>query len=142
VAVHTAGDTAEAARRYQAVLTADPTSPLAANNLASILSERGEQLDYAEQLATRALEQAPDAEIYDTLGSIQAKRSMFGAAAKNLERAVALQPQNADFHYRLGLAYLALSDPVRARHALDRAVRLNPRLAAARNTALITTPEP
>jgi tetratricopeptide (TPR) repeat protein len=142
VAEHTDGNLATAEERYRAILALDPKSPLAANNLASIFVERGEHLDYAEQLATTALTQLPDAEVFDTLGSVQAKRLMFGQAAKSFERAVALRPDNAQFHYRLGLVYLALSDGARAKATLDRAVRLDPQLANASRDALASMQTP
>jgi Flp pilus assembly protein TadD len=141
VAVHTAGNVVDAERRYQEILKIDPKSALAANNLASIYLERGENLDYAEQLAETALAQQPEAEIFDTLASIQSKRLMYGQAAKNFERAVALEPHNAAFQYRLGLAYLGMNDPTRARDALRKAAQLDPRLAAAVKAALSALPD-
>jgi tetratricopeptide (TPR) repeat protein len=140
VATHAAGATGDAERRYQAVLKNDAKSPLAANNLAAIYLERGENLDYAESLAASALAQLPDAEIFDTLGSIQAKRLMYGAAVKNLERAVALQPDNASFHYRLGLTYAAMSNAAAARAAFAKAAELDPRLTSATAAALASVP--
>ena len=133
VAVHTTGDLTEAERRYQDILKIDPKNPLAANNLAALYAEKGENLALAEQLATTAAEQLPDAEVFDTLGSIFYKRGTFGEAVKHFERAVALQPTNASFHYHLGLAYAASSDPQRAKVVLSKAVQLDPRLTAAKS---------
>jgi Flp pilus assembly protein TadD len=134
VIVHTTGDARDAERRYRDVLAIEPNAAVAANNLAALLLERGEDLASAEQLATTAVEQAPnDAEVLDTLGSIYYKRARYGLAIKHLEQAVAIEPDNALFHYHLGLAYAGGADPDRASDALRQAVRLNPRLAGARD---------
>jgi Flp pilus assembly protein TadD len=53
---------------------------------------------------------------------------------------VALQPHNAAFQYRLGLAYVGMSEPDRAREALTKAAALDPRLAGAVKTALAALP--
>jgi tetratricopeptide (TPR) repeat protein len=133
VAVHTAGDLADAERRYQEILKIDAKNPLAGNNLAALYADKGENMALAEQLATTAVEQLPDAEIFDTLGSISYKRSIYGDAIKHFERAVALQPANAAFHYHLGMAYAAASDNARAKVVLSKALQLDPRLTAAQS---------
>jgi cellulose synthase operon protein C len=134
VAVHTRGDVQDAERRYKEVLKIEPRAVLAANNLASLYLERGENLHDAEQLAIAAVEQAPgEAEVLDTLGSILMRRSLHGRAIKLFEQAVSLEPNNARLQYNLGTAYAKGTDPVRAREALREAVRLNPRFADARD---------
>jgi uncharacterized protein HemY len=50
-----------------------------------------------------------------------------------LERSVKQASQNADFSYHLGMATLQLGDWDKARTLLERALKLNPRLADAEN---------
>jgi tetratricopeptide (TPR) repeat protein len=55
-----------------------------------------------------------------------------GGTRETLERAIALQPGNAEFHHRLGqvLLYSPLGDPAKAMAELERAVALDPRTGA------------
>jgi tetratricopeptide (TPR) repeat protein len=133
IIVHTAGETADAERRYQQILKLEPRAALAANNLAAIFLERGEQLGYATEIATHAVEQRPDeGEFLDTLGSLYYKREMYSAAIKHFLQAVAAGPTNAVFQYHLGLAYAKNAETERAGEAFRSALRLNPRFSAAR----------
>jgi Flp pilus assembly protein TadD len=133
VAVHTAGDLADAERRYEAILKRDPRAALAANNLAALYVERGTNLLYAEQLALSAAEQVPtNGNVFDTLGAVYAKRGWHPSAIRYFRHAVALEPGNALFHYHLGHAYAASDDRERARESFQTAVRLNANFSAAR----------
>lgn len=62
----------------------------------------------------------------------QVSRYSAQGTRENLERAVALQPGNAELHNRLGrvLLYSPLGDGAEARAALERATQLGPRTAA------------
>jgi putative PEP-CTERM system TPR-repeat lipoprotein len=132
VAVHTAGDVTGAQRRYEEILKIDSRVALAANNLAALLVERGTNISYAEHLATSAAEQMPtNGEVLDTLGSVFLKRSLSGQAVKYFQQAVALEPENAMFHYHLGQAYALSNDTERARGAFRTAIRLNAKFTAA-----------
>jgi tetratricopeptide (TPR) repeat protein len=136
VAVHTAGKVPEAQRRYEAILKRDPRSALAANNLAAIYIDQGTNLAYAEKLTAVALEQLPEeAEVLDTIGSLYAKRRDYANAAKFFQQAVAFDPGNPAFHFRLGQAFASNNEPERARDAFQAALRLNGRYTEAR-TAL------
>jgi Tfp pilus assembly protein PilF len=132
--VHAAGDTADAAARYEAVLEAEPRLTVAANNLASIYADSGENLDRAQQLAETAVEQLPaNADLIDTLGWVYYKRAQPGRAVTQFQQSVAAVPDKPDFHYHLGLAYAKTGDEQRAREALQAALKLNPNFKAARD---------
>ena len=133
VIVHTNGNTGEAERRYREVLKIEPRAAIAANNVAAIYFERGENLSDAEQFAAMAARCAPnDAEVLDTLASIVLRLRQHGRAIKLYEQAVAIEPDNAMLHYHLGVAYASSDDTQRARQSLGTAVRLNTNLTAAR----------
>jgi tetratricopeptide (TPR) repeat protein len=121
------GQTAQARKRFEQVLAIDATAPVAANNLAWIQAEAGEQLDVALQLAQRAASRSPDvAEITDTVGWIYLKKNQPHLAMPQFERSVAVDPKNPTFHYHLGLAYLQAGDAVRGKASLERALAAGP----------------
>ena len=51
---------------------------------------------------------------------------MSGRAISSFERALTIAPENATYHYHLGLAYLKIGDASRGRAALSRALELKP----------------
>src|SRR4029077_19672785 len=66
---------ADATKQYETVLAGNATSPIAANNLAWLYAQDGEQLDVALQLAQAAKQRLPKlAEVNDTLGFIYLKK--------------------------------------------------------------------
>jgi tetratricopeptide (TPR) repeat protein len=133
VAVHTLGNLADAERRYREVLRLERRAAIAANNLAAIYLERGENLSDAETFANMALEYAPNhPEVLDTMASVALRLRQPARAIKLYEQAIAIEPDNATLHYRLGMAYANGDDTERARRALGTAVRLNANLMAAR----------
>ena len=74
---HQTNEIEDAKKRYRAILEADNNAPVAANNLAWILTEEGKDLDEALRLAQRAAAQAPNrAEIQDTLGWVYYKKEL------------------------------------------------------------------
>ena len=130
--VHARGDIKDARRRYNKVLQIEPRSVLAANNLAALYSEQGQNLDLAQQLAERAADQMPGhPEIQDTLGMIYYQRHQVGQAVRRFEQSVAVDPQNPVYHYHLALAYSKSGDKERARRSLQAALKLNPQFTDA-----------
>jgi Flp pilus assembly protein TadD len=116
----------EAKDAYRKVLAIDPSAPVAANNLAWMLAEDNENLDVALQLAQTAKAALPDdSSAADTLGWIYFKKGLTGQAISEFKDAVAKEPANASFHYRLGLAYAQNGDLAEARRTLERALELN-----------------
>jgi tetratricopeptide (TPR) repeat protein len=62
-----------------------------------------------------------------TLALVQQQLGQGRAALATLDKAAALQPQNADVHYQRGLVLLrALGRPAEAAEAFERALELDP----------------
>jgi tetratricopeptide (TPR) repeat protein len=121
------GQLQEARKRYEQALAIDSRAPVAANNLAWLQVEAGENLDVALQLAQTAVSASPDTpEIRDTLGWIYYKKNLPQQAIPQFERSVAKAPENATYRYHLGLAYLQAGDTSRGRASLQRALSLGP----------------
>jgi tetratricopeptide (TPR) repeat protein len=119
--------TDEAVKRFEAILERDPNAVMAANNLAWIYAERGQNLDRALQLARRASELRPDEpQIRDTIGWVYYKQQLPLLAVPEFERSVKLEPRNPMFQYHLGLAHIAGGEPAKGRSALERALKLQP----------------
>jgi Flp pilus assembly protein TadD len=129
---HYRGNVDAAKEWYEKALAVDPTTPLASNNLAYILVQRNQELDRALQLAQQAKAKMPTRhEFNDTLGWVQVKRGLNTLAVTTLREAVAQQPNNASYHYHLGMAYLGIPDRSNARTSLLKALELDPKFEGA-----------
>ena len=99
VVTHAQGKLAEAERRYEDILKLEPRAPLAANNLAVILTERRGDLARARQLAESAVEQLPaHAGVRDTLGWVYYQQERYGLAVHQLQQSVDAEPNNVTYH--------------------------------------------
>ena len=117
----------ESRKIYEEVVRATSRAPVAANNLAWNYADKGENLDYALQLAQQAKAQLPDRhEVDDTLGWVYFKKNMVELAIPPLERSVKKDPSNYLYHYHLGLAYAKAGRKELARRALEEALKLKP----------------
>ena len=120
------GDMAGARARFEKVLSIDPRSPMASNNLAYMDAEAGTNLDVALNRAQTAKAADPDdANVNDTLGWVYVKRGLPALAVPSLEQAVQKDPKNPIFLYHLGMAHVAGGDKDRARASLQRALQLS-----------------
>ena len=118
--------------RYEQALGLDPNAATAANNLAWMLTESGEDLDRAVDLAKIATAASPDAPaVMDTLGWAWLKKREARLAIPLFQRCVELEPSNGWYHYHLGLAYDQAGDSDRARASLQRAFRAGTNAATA-----------
>jgi tetratricopeptide (TPR) repeat protein len=118
----------EAKKRYEEALQLDPNAPVAANNLAWLIAERGGNLDVALQLAQKAKAGRPEsAEISDTLGWVFYKKGLFSQAVTALAESVAKKPEVAVFQYHLGLSYAKAGRAGLARETLNTALALDPK---------------
>jgi len=89
------GDPAGAVGDYESVLSHDPSSPMALNNLAMIYAESPGTAAKAVELAQKALEQARDNPlVMDTLGYAMLKNGQGPQAQDILRRAAALAPKS------------------------------------------------
>lgn len=124
--IHQMEGNADAARQqYEKVVALDPNAAVAANNLAWMYAEKGENLDVALQLARNAVAAAPATpEISDTLGWILYLKNLPDLAVPPLSRAVELNPREPAYHYHLGMAYARKGDAQRGRESLERALAL------------------
>lgn len=107
---------------YRRALSLVPDSPLAANNLAMILTKRGGNLDEALSLAQRAALHRDDlrcGSFLDTLATVQFRLKQYDAAASSLAEAVKLNPQNLDWQIRLARALLEAGRRDQAEARLD-----------------------
>ena len=126
------GKTDEARKSYEATLRDDPNAGVAANNLAFIYAEAGDNLDVALQLATTAKQRIPDEPtIDDTIGWIYYKKDMASLAVRPLEESVKKMQdrspgEQAEVLYHLGMTYAKLGDKAKARNTLELALKLNP----------------
>jgi tetratricopeptide (TPR) repeat protein len=114
-----------AKKKYEAALGVDSRAAIAANNLAWILADSGEQLDRALQLAQTAIAAAPDApELLDTLGWVYYKNNQPELAIPLFRQSIAKAADNSTYQYHLGLAQLKAGDTTNGRAALQRALDL------------------
>jgi tetratricopeptide (TPR) repeat protein len=124
---HAKGDIEGAKRRYSELLAMEPRAGLAANNLAWIYADEKQNLDVALDLAERATEQLPDyAEAWDTLGWVYHRKQLPLLAVAPFEKAVSQDPDNATFHYHLGMALAGAGDRTKAKESLQMALKLQP----------------
>jgi len=128
----TQGQTDLARKRFEDVLAIDPRAVIAANNLAWIRAEAGDDLDTALKLAQTATAQAPDQpELMDTLGWVYYKKNLPELAVPLFARCVEKEPSRGTFRYHLGLAYLKAGQKDRGRAALEQALKAGVDAAAA-----------
>ncbi len=114
----------EAAERvFRELIAADPRQADALNYLGYLLADRGERLDEAVSLITRALEVERDNPSYlDSLGWAHFRRGDFEQAKPPLERAAAALPKTSVIQDHLGDLYFQMKRYREAVDAFDRAL--------------------
>jgi len=119
------GDTKQARAMYEKALTVDPDFAPAANNLAWILLNSGEEIDRALTLARRAKARLPqDPSVADTLGLAYIAKGLYESAIPELEDAAEKMPGNATVFYHLALAYSKTGRKAEAVKALQTALQI------------------
>ena len=126
--MHAQRNTRAAIEHYEKAVKLDPrTAAPAANNLAWLYAESGQNLDRALELAQMARLHLPaDPEPLDTLGWVYMKKGTMSQAETFIRQAVDLNPNNPTYHYHLGVLYSQKGDDANARKSLERALALKP----------------
>jgi tetratricopeptide (TPR) repeat protein len=126
------GRTSEARVLFERVLAMEPRAVVAANNLAWIYAESGENLDVALELAKTAAVALPkSAEVQDTLGWVYYKKKLSSEAVTTLTKCVDIDPRNSMYRYHLGMAHLQAGNTSVGREMLERVLAENPRFFGA-----------
>jgi uncharacterized protein HemY len=94
----------------------------ARNDLAWLLAQRGQELDFALELAVEAQRRDGSPTVFDTLGWVHYQRGEYADAVTALEAALARQGSSPSIRYRLGRALQQAGNPERAREMLQAAV--------------------
>ncbi len=122
---------------YQKALEVDPKSPQASNNLASLLTRTGGNLDVALSLAQTARRGLPDSpNVADTLGWVLYQKGAYKSAIDSLHEALDLAqknkfPDSPTVHFHLGMAYEKDGQTAPARRQLEQVLKIDPGYAEA-----------
>ena len=119
-------------KQYRKVLSLSPKHPLAANNLASNLSDGGGNLDEALKFAQIAREAAPeDPNVGDTLGWIYYKKGMIDTAHPLISEAAGKVKDNASIRFHHGMVLAKKGNTREAAAELKAALSLDPKFPGA-----------
>ncbi len=114
------GDAVTAMVMYRQALRLKPAHPIAMNNLAVLMNDRGEDPTETENLIRKALELQPDVATYqDTLAQVLMKRHRYDEAIATLKRAVELEPRVVDWKLNLAEAQAIGGKPLDAERSLQ-----------------------
>jgi tetratricopeptide (TPR) repeat protein len=114
---------------YRRALQVDPNYGPAANNLAYLMLENKESTDEALILARIARQKLPDSpSAADTLAWIYYKKGLYAVAENLLQEAVNKAPDNATYHYHIGMVYQKEKNRPASKRHLQRALQINPNL--------------
>jgi tetratricopeptide (TPR) repeat protein len=121
------GNWQKAQELYQRTLQVQPDFPLASNNVAYLMLEHGGNSDVALTFAQTARQKLPDnPSVADTLAWAYYKKGIYNLSIGLLEEAIKKAPDNASFHYHLGLAYQKADEKSKAKAHLERTLQLSP----------------
>jgi tetratricopeptide (TPR) repeat protein len=124
-------ETAKAIESFREAIKADPNHANAYNYLGYLFAERGENLDEAVALITRAVEIEPDNGYFlDSLGWAYYQKGMIAEALPQMERAASLVSDDAVILEHLGDVYLKAGRGREAVEAWRRALTIAPDNAA------------
>jgi tetratricopeptide (TPR) repeat protein len=117
----------QAQKWYETALKLQPDHPVAANNLAYLMLETGQNTDVALTLAQTARRGMPTSPASaDTLAWAYYHKGTYGMARDLLQDAVKADENNATIRLHLGLVYLKLSDRNDAAIQLKKVLSLAP----------------
>ncbi|HEX4153985.1 MAG TPA: tetratricopeptide repeat protein [Acidobacteriaceae bacterium] len=121
------GNVGAATDAYKKALAIQPDQPVAANNLAYLMLQSGQDTDVALSLAEtarRAMPHSPNTA--DTLAWAYYKKGIYGSARDVLEDAEKTDSNDASIEYHLGMIYSKLGQKDNAILHLKKAVSLAP----------------
>lgn len=128
------GDQSAAMASYKKALQIQPEQAVAANNLAYLMIETGQNMDVALSLAQTARRNLPNSSsTADTLAWAYYHKGNYSSARDLLEDALKAEPNNASIHYHLGLTYSKLSNNSDAALHLKKAAALAPNTQTAKD---------
>lgn len=134
------GNKQKAEDDYKKALQFQPEQPVAANNLAYIMLENGENVDVALTLAQTARRGKPDSpNTADTLAWAYYYKGTYAFARDLLEDAVKSDPSSATMEYHLGMVYSRLKDRNNAAIHLKKAISLAPNSSTAKDAQAVLT---
>ena len=99
------GTYSEAISHFQQTLQLQPTSHLAAYNLALAYKEEGKS-QAAIELLEHTVDQQPNAELYDLQASLEEDAGRYVQAVRHYQSAVDLDPGNEQYYFDLAAEYL------------------------------------
>ena len=122
----------EAQASFREVLKSSPDHPIALRGLGYALLRQGQWQEAGDYFRRAAAQDSSDARVHYFSAMLIQRQGMSdpearAAMRKSLERAVELDPDYADAHGLLGLAYLMDRDMQKAVVAMRRALELKPR---------------
>jgi len=108
-------------------LELQPDEPHVLNYLGYTWIDKGMNLDKAQKMIERAVEQLPtDGDIIDSLGWAFYRTGHYGKAVETLQRAVELHPEESTINDHLGDALWLVGRKQEARYQWQRALTFNP----------------
>ena len=127
------GNVQKAGEVYRKALEIDPNYAPAANNLAYLMLQNGEDINAALSLAQIARQKMPDSpSAADTLAWAYFKKGAYSLAADLLREALQKAPDNPTYHYHLGMVCQKQNNGGAARKHLQRALQLDPNYPSAK----------
>jgi tetratricopeptide (TPR) repeat protein len=127
-----AGLSAEAADLCQRALAIDPGHADSLCLMGEVCLHLG-QFDQAVEWMARALRIAPKATYLSTLGIVLLRAGRLEEALKAFEKAISIEPENAESWKNFGAVLIDLDHPNQAFLALQQALKLRPRYVDAAN---------
>lgn len=117
----------DAVKAYENALRLDPNNHNAMNNYAYFMAIRDERIDYAEELALKAIRLEPENAAYlDTVGWIFYLKNDYEKARQYIEASVETGEASAEVFEHLGDVYDKLNEPDKAKKWWQRAVENDP----------------
>jgi tetratricopeptide (TPR) repeat protein len=117
---------------YRKALQINPGYAPAANNLAYLMLQNGENNDMALSLAQIARQKMPEStSAADTLAWAYYQKGLYDFAADLLTDIVQKAPDNATYQYHLGMVCQKQNNRAAAKKHLQRALQINPNYPAA-----------